>query len=110
MKPTLQVNDHVLINKTAYTSKTPDTNDIIVFKFPWKRDVDYVMRVVAKDTDTIIIKEGQVIVDGKDLDQWYVDEANNVRTREQDFGPLEVPPYRLFVLGDNRDNSKDSRH
>jgi signal peptidase I len=110
MSPTLQVNDYILVSAVAYASEEPDTNDIIVYRYPKQRDVEYAKRVVAKEGETLSIKDGQVIVDGKIIDQWYVDEVNMVRTRQEDLAPVEIPPDMLFVLGDNRDNSNDSRY
>jgi len=110
MHPTLQKNDFVLTSAMDYMDREPEINDIIVFKWPVDRDVEYVKRLVAKGGDTLHITQGQVYVNGVAIEQDYVDENNLVRSKETDMEPVRIPPEMLFVLGDNRDRSNGSRY
>lgn len=109
MSPTLQVGDYVLVDATRYSSDTPKLNDVVVFKFPKSPDVLYVKRVIAGGGQTVTLKNGQVYVDGSILDQSYVYPPNSFRTRKLN-QTFQVPQGKLFVMGDNRDNSNDSRY
>jgi len=123
MLETLQVGDHILVNKFIYgikipfTDKTlipisePDRGDIIVFKFPLNPSIDFIKRVVAVAGDKIEIRNKDVYVN--DILQ---DEKSAIRTAsdfnlKRDYlAPQIVPDHSLFVMGDNRDNSQDSRY
>lgn len=110
MMPTLQKGDFILVNSAAYLGTQPEINDIIVFEYPENRHIDYVKRVVARGGDTLKIVKGKVWINDEELEQSYVADENNELTQQQHFGPIEVPPGMLFVLGDFRDNSRDSRY
>jgi len=126
MKQTLLIGDHILVNKFIYgvklpfvrktlvPVKDPRRGDIIVFKFPEDPKKDFIKRVVGVAGDVIEIKNKQVYVNGKPENH-----PHGVHTDSQvysgliqprdNFGPVTVPPDSLFVLGDNRDHSYDSR-
>jgi len=126
MKETLQIGDHILVNKFIYGVKLPyfDTTiipvkdpkrgDIIVFKFPEDPSKDFIKRVIGIGGDTIEIINKKVYVNGKlaEYKQAQFTE-NQVFPREiqprDNFGPVTVPKNSLFVMGDNRDQSYDSR-
>ena len=109
MAPTLQKGDYIVVSSIAYMMSQPVINDVIVFKSPPNRDIKYVMRVVATGGQTVAVTDGNVLVDGNAIEQSYVDTSNNVQTSQKVLGPWTVPADMLFVLGDNRDNSYDSR-
>ena len=126
MEPTLQVGDHILVNKFIYGVRLPVTNttiipvsepekgDIIVFEYPVEPDKDFIKRVVGVPGDTVEIRDKKVYVNGRRLDNYPVKytEKNvlpgSVNKRDN-FGPVSVPEDAYFVLGDNRDHSYDSR-
>ncbi len=126
MKPTLLVGDHLLVNKSAYGLKMPfsDRNlvnlgepkrgDIIVFRFPEDRDKDFIKRVIALPGEKVEVRNKLVYINGEPLqDLWghYSDRIilpPGIQPRDN-LGPLEVPPDHYFVMGDNRDQSFDSR-
>ncbi len=126
MIPTLLVGDHILVNKFIYGIKNPFTGkvlipiedihrkDIIVFKYPVNPDQDFIKRVIGLPGDTILIKNKKVYVNGEPLVVKNAIFQNPVILSGQqqprdNLGPITVPPHSYFVMGDNRDNSYDSR-
>ena len=81
--------------------------DVVVFLFPDDPSTSYVKRLIGLSGDTVEIREGKVIVNGQELDEPYVDSRLNLSHRSQE--PRFVKPNYYYVLGDNRDNSSDSR-
>lgn len=126
MEPTLQVGDHILVNKFIYGVRLPITNttiipvsepergDIIVFEYPVEPDKDFIKRVVGVPGDVVEIRNKKVYVNGKRVDNYPVKHmeknvlSGSVNKRDN-FGPVTVPENAYFVLGDNRDHSYDSR-
>ncbi len=126
MIPTLLIGDHILVNKFGYGIKnpftgevwvplgTPERLDVVVFKYPENPSQDFIKRVIAVAGDRIEIKNKKVFVNNAEI---TVDNAVHLdRTiypgtvpPRDNFGPVTVPPHALFVMGDNRDNSHDSR-
>jgi len=126
MIPTLLIGDHLLVNKFVYGIKNPFTGldlvslgspeqkDIIVFKYPENPDQDFIKRVIGVGGDRVEIKNKKVYVNGKllavegaiNLDPRIIQGRNPPR---DNYGPVTVPENQLFVMGDNRDNSHDSR-
>jgi signal peptidase I len=126
MQNTLLIGDHILVNKFIYGVKNPvngntwipfkepERRDIVVFKYPVNPAQDYIKRVVGVGGDTIEIKDKKVYVNGKPQDEKYTIFHDSkilpasVQSRDN-MGPVTVPENSLFVMGDNRDNSYDSR-
>lgn len=126
MKQTLLIGDHILVNKFIYGIKLPfagitlvpvrdpKRGDIVVFKFPEDPGKDFIKRVVGVEGDVIEIRDKQVLINGKPenhphgvhTDPYII--PAGVQPRDN-FGPVKVPPNSIFVLGDNRDHSYDSR-
>lgn len=126
MEPTLLIGDHILVNKFIYgvrvpfthmrwpEFKTPQRGDVIVFVYPEDRTKDFIKRVVAIGGDTIEIRDKNVLVNGnlvRDPKVRHLD--RNVRPGNRDprdnMAQVKVPDGALFVMGDNRDYSADSR-
>lgn len=126
MLPTLQIGDHILVSKFSYGIKIPLVNktiiptgepkreDILVFIYPEDPSKDFIKRVIAIAGDTVQIVNKQVSINGlpyADPFAAFTDNTfipGNVQPRDN-FGPVKVPPGQVFVLGDNRDQSFDSR-
>jgi signal peptidase I len=108
MESTLLSGDRVLVSKIDYRISAPERGDIIVFKPPIDTSIPYVKRVVGIPGDTVDLREGRVVVNGQVLDEPYAFGQTQVRGGPIRF-PFKVPPDRLFVLGDNRPVSGDSR-
>jgi signal peptidase I len=81
--------------------------DVVVFLFPDDPSASYIKRLIGLSGDTVEIREGKVIVNGQELNEPYVDSRLNQSHRSQE--PIFVKPNYYYVLGDNRDNSSDSR-
>jgi len=102
MVPTLQDGEYVLVNRLAYRTKLPEHGDIIVFESPQTADLDLIKRVIGLPGDTVTISGGTVQVNGKPVSEPYIAAAPIYN------GEWSVPEGKLFVLGDNRNDSSDS--
>lgn len=123
MEDTILIGDHILVNMTAYgfnnpakpdqkmsQGKEPKRGDVVVFLYPEDPTRKMVKRLIGLPGDKFEIRDKQVYIDGKPLDEPYkVHKAEFAGLTAEDFGPVNVPPGYYFVMGDNRDNSKDSR-
>lgn len=127
MIPTLVIGDHILVNKLAYGIRIPfvedyavefqtaKRGDVIVFIFPEDRSKDFIKRVIAVGGETVEIRSKKVYVNGKPIQDPHAHFEGSempgagALANQDDFGPKIVPENHVFVLGDNRDRSHDSR-
>ncbi len=107
METTLNVGDRVLVNKFVYTFTHPKYGDVVVFVSPEDKSQDLIKRVIAVGGQTVQVKDGYVYVNGKKLDEPYVQPQN--RDHYNSAAPTIVPKGYVWVMGDNRANSSDSR-
>jgi signal peptidase I len=131
METNLLVGDHLLVNKVVYSpslgglenavlpKKPIRRGHVIVFKFPQNPPQDFIKRVIGLPGETVEIRNKVVYIDGKPLEEPYVrfeqpplapNDPEYGRSGGDSYGPEVVPAGHLWVLGDNRDNSKDSRY
>jgi signal peptidase I len=130
MENNLLIGDHLLVNKFVF-APTPTSleravlpvriihrGDIVVFKYPEQPERDFIKRVIGLPGETIELRNKKVYVNGNPLDEPYVHflepshedaEITSFDVRER-YGPVTVPSHQYFVMGDNRDNSQDSRY
>ena len=104
MEPNLKTGERVLASRFAYLFSGPQRGDVIIFRYPGDPSKNYVKRVIGLPGDMIQILEGRLFVNNIALDEPYRELAAH-----GDYGPERVKPGNLFVLGDNRDQSNDSR-
>lgn len=108
MNPTLQSSDMILINKLSYRLKEPERFDIIVFKKDGKEHSYYsIKRIVGLPGETVIIRDGKVYIDGSELIETVIVDSMNLAGLAAEEVILDEDEY--FVLGDNRNESEDSR-
>jgi signal peptidase I len=124
MEPTLAIGDHIFVSKSG---TLPRRGEVIVFHYPPEPETSYVKRVIGLPGDTIAIEKNQILVNGWPIARralsddacspclWEESQGGHTYRvqhqggRRSDFGPVQVPPDNYFVIGDNRDNSNDSR-
>jgi signal peptidase I len=104
MEPSLHAGEFVVVNKLAYRWKAPERGDIVVFHFPLDPEKRYIKRVIGLPGDTIEARDGRIYVNGVALDEPYLAASPNYDGRWQ------VEEGHVFVLGDNRNNSNDSKN
>jgi signal peptidase I len=124
MLPTIQIGDHLFVNKLAYGAHVPFTSlevahwrplhrgDVIVFVSPVDRKLDLIKRVIAVGGDTVEIRNKRLYINGQlvpDPHATFTDPKVHTVVPRDNFGPVTVPPGKFFVMGDNRDQSYDSR-
>ena len=133
MEENLLIGDHLLVNKFVFGPTatalerallpmgTIRRDDVIVFKYPEDPDRDFIKRVIGLPGETVEVREKKVYINGKPLDEPFVHflqpaatpsefhELTSSDVRER-YGPVTVPPDQYFMMGDNRDNSADSRY
>ena len=122
MEPTLLVGDYLIANRLSYVVKVPFTDvvvatlgepergDIIIFRYPKDRSKDFIKRVIAKPEDIVEIRDKVLYVNRERVNDTaaYFGDPRIIPARDN-FGPVAVPNESYFVMGDNRDNSADSR-
>ena len=129
MEPNLLVGDHLLVNKFVFAPTTSGIErmilpmreirrgDVVVFKFPEEPERDFIKRVIGLPGDTVEVRSRQVTINGSPIEEPYAhylfpvsdDEAGGFDVRAR-YGPVTVPADHYFMMGDNRDNSQDSRY
>jgi signal peptidase I len=133
MEENLLIGDHLLVNKFVFGPTasrleqavlpigTIKRGDVVVFKYPVEPERDFIKRVVGLPGESIEVKAKKVYINGKPFEEGYVHflappagaselhEVTSFDVRER-YGPVTVPPDQYFVMGDNRDNSQDSRY
>ncbi|MCR4398387.1 MAG: signal peptidase I [Firmicutes bacterium] len=104
MEPTLQNGERLFINKFVYRVGQPKRGDIVVFHLPRRGDRDFIKRVIGLPGETLEIRLGRVYINQQPIDEPYI--------RQDVLGEhpkITIPPGQVFVIGDNRPNSHDSR-
>jgi signal peptidase I len=133
MEENLLIGDHLLVNKFIFGPSesrlerallplgTIKRHDVVVFKYPEEPDRDFIKRVIGLPGETVEVREKKVYINGQALDEPYahylqpvavpseLHEVTSLDVREH-YGPVTVPPDQYFMMGDNRDNSADSRY
>lgn len=107
MNVTLEDGDNLIVDKISYRFKDPERFDIIVFPYQYKEDTYYIKRIIGLPGETVQVVDGMVYIDGELLDESYGKEVMNYAGVAID--PIELDEDEYFVLGDNRNNSSDSR-
>lgn len=128
MENNLLIGDHLLVNKFVFGPALVERpllpmrdirrQDIVVFKYPDEPERDFIKRVIGLPGETVELRNKKVYINGQPLDEPYVhflepashsQEITSFDVRER-YGPVRVPENQYFVMGDNRDNSQDSRY
>ncbi len=130
MEKNLLIGDHLIVNKMVFApgqtaiehallpSRPIKRGDVVVFKYPKEPERDFIKRVIGLPGDRIELRKKKVFVNDQPLDEPYVQflnpppDPNDVRSEDVrvDYGPVTVPASQYFMMGDNRDNSEDSRY
>lgn len=122
MKPTILVGDHFFLDKFAFPANYPEfmsrilptrqieRGDIVAFKSPENPKVPFIKRVVGMPGETLEIRDKTVYINGKELQESYKYFLYPDYVVRENYGPKVIPPNCYFMMGDNRDNSNDSRY
>ncbi len=127
MENNLLIGDHLVVNKFLFAPAGPESavlpirhyrrGDVVVFKWPVDPERDFIKRVIGLPGETLQLRNKKVYIDGTPLDEPYVhfrsprpDGEVTAFDKRENYGPVTVPEGQLFVMGDNRDNSEDSRY
>ena len=105
MEPTLKEHDRIIVSKLNYRFQEPQRGDIVVFKYPKDPKRNFVKRLIAVGGETVAIKNSRLYINGQQVPENYLPRG----LRFADYGPVQVPRGSYFMMGDNRNNSDDSR-
>ncbi len=109
MEPTLVPGDYIYVSARGYSDKTMQTNDVLVFLYPKNKKIHYIKRLIAKAGERVRIENFIVYINDKPLPQLYINTTGLKQPFSRFMKEKQVPKGHLFLLGDNRDNSNDSR-
>ncbi len=105
MEPTLTEGDRIIVSKIHYRLGIPQRGDIVVFKYPVNPDKDFIKRVIGLSGETLEIRDSKLYINGEFVEQPFLPPGLNYGS----YGPVNIPQGHYFVMGDNRNNSEDSR-
>jgi len=111
MEPTFHTGDYILTSKITYKFRQPKRGDVIVLHSPKNPDIEYIKRIIGLPGDTVLINNGQVLINNIPLKESYISALTNLWEGGyiKEGIPLTVPENYLFIMGDNRPRSSDSR-
>lgn len=107
MENTIMTGDRVFGNRLAYAFSDPERFDIIIFKYPDDESQLFIKRIIGLPGETVEIRDGNIYINGSDTP---LEDVETKEPMEGSFGPYTVPEDCYFVMGDNRNNSRDSRY
>jgi len=130
MENNLLIGDHLIVNKMIFAPTVTAVErailprrevrrgDVIVFKYPEEPERDFIKRVIGLPGDRLELRRKKVFINGKPIDEPYVqlleppsaEGAPRTGDLREEYGPVTVPEHQYFMMGDNRDNSQDSRY
>jgi signal peptidase I len=129
MEPNLLIGDHLLVNKLVFgpslggferavlPQEEPSRGEVVVFKYPEEPERDFIKRVIGLPGETLEVRDRRVYINGTPLDEPYVHflepsfgGEGGIGDVRHKYGPVTIPEGHYFVMGDNRDNSQDSRY
>ncbi len=105
METTIMARDRIIGSRLSYLKKDPQRGDIIIFKYPDNESVLYIKRLIGLPGEELLVSGGKVYINGEELDEPYL----TVETIGE-FGPYKIPEGCYFMMGDNRNDSADSRY
>jgi len=110
MLPTLEIDDRLIVEKISYRFRKPERGDVVVFSptdalKEQNYNEAFIKRVIGIPGDTVEVKSGNVLINGKELTEKYI-----LNAPKYQYGPIQVPEGQYLVLGDNRNNSYDSHY
>jgi len=112
MEPTFQSGDYILTSKITYKFRPIERGDVVVFKSPKNPDIEYIKRIIGLPGDKILVSNSQVFVNDQLLNENYISAPTNLWGENaflKENEPVIVPENYVFVMGDNRPRSSDSR-
>lgn len=114
MIPTFLIGDYIIVNRFVYKNNKPERGDVVVFEYPKKSSLDYIQRVVAVGGDIVEIRDKKLFINKVQQEEGMaIHQDKSIlpvsQSPRDNFGPVTVPENSVFVMGDNRDNSFDSR-
>lgn len=109
MQPTLMPGDFIWVSTRAYKDQPPQINDVITFLYPKDKSINYIKRLIGRPGDTVRIDDFQVYVNDQKIPQPYLKKELVQKPYSRYMQQLVIPQGKLFVMGDNRDNSNDGR-
>ncbi|MFA5729654.1 MAG: signal peptidase I [Candidatus Paceibacterota bacterium] len=115
MEPNYHSSDYLIIDELSYRLRDPQRGEVIVFQYPLDPSYRYIKRIIGLPNETIEIKNGEVYISRAGIEEQKIDESLYLSSKTQEewkntsYGPLALKQNEYFVMGDNRNNSSDSR-